>query len=29
MQIFIRTLILGIASGSIYALASTGLVLTY
>src|SRR5260221_10175733 len=29
MQIFIRTLILGIASGSVYALASTGLVLTY
>ena len=29
MQTFIRTLILGIASGSVYALASTGLVLTY
>jgi len=29
MQIFIRTLILGIVSGSVYALASTGLVLTY
>src|ERR1043166_1384179 len=29
MEIFLRTLILGIASGSVYALASTGLVLTY
>ncbi|MGZ4204599.1 MAG: ABC transporter permease subunit, partial [Actinomycetota bacterium] len=29
MQTFIRTLILGITSGSVYALASTGLVLTY
>ena len=29
MQVFIRTLILGIVSGSIYALASVGLVLTY
>lgn len=29
MQVFIRTLILGIVSGSVYALASVGLVLTY
>lgn len=29
MEIFIRTLLLGIASGSVYSLASTGLVLTY
>lgn len=29
MQTFIRTIILGITSGSVYALASTGLVLTY
>lgn len=29
MQIFIRTILLGIVSGSVYALASTGLVLTY
>lgn len=29
MQIFIRTIILGIVSGSVYALASIGLVLTY
>lgn len=29
MEIFVRTLLLGIASGSVYALASTGLVLTY
>lgn len=29
MEIFIRTLLLGIATGSVYALASTGLVLTY
>src|SRR5919205_1335058 len=29
MQIFIRTLILGIVNGSVYALASVGLVLTY
>lgn len=29
MDIFLRTLLLGIASGSVYALASTGLVLTY
>jgi branched-chain amino acid transport system permease protein len=29
MQVLIRTLLLGIVSGSVYALASTGLVLTY
>lgn len=29
MQIFLRTLLLGIVSGSVYAIASTGLVLTY
>src|ERR671925_42695 len=29
MSIFIRTIILGIVTGSVYALASTGLVLTY
>jgi ABC-type branched-subunit amino acid transport system permease subunit len=29
MQIFIRTILLGIVSGSVYALASTGLVLTF